>query len=476
MEINELKLLLPHVILAAGAIIVMLFIAIKRNPLVSFLLCLAGLGLSFASLFYVHGLLPATTDGLLVIDSLSLIFEGLIIFASLAVTIMSYQYYSNYPDGREEFYILILLATLGALVIIASNHFATLFLGFELLSVSLYVLIGFSRHMDFSIEGGLKYLILAAVSSAFLLFGMALVYSETGTMSFPGLSKHFSMENTLSLIEQAGFTLIFAGIAFKLALAPFHMWTPDVYQGAPAPVTALIASVSKGGIFAALYRIFSGIGIHQEQGFLILFIVLAVASMFAGNILALMQKNVKRLMAYSSIAHLGYLMITLLVGKSFGLESAIFYLLTYFVTILGAFGVITMMGNFNEENEKLDDYRGLFYKRPMVAIIFSAMMLSLAGIPLTAGFMGKFYLVLAGMEGGLITLVILLVINSVISLFYYLRVMVTMFSNPNDAREEPKILNISTGGAMVVYLLFSLVIMIGIVPDIFIKFIQSLLS
>jgi len=223
------------------------------------------------------------------------------------------------------------------------------------------------------------------------------------------------------------------GIGFKLALVPFHMWTPDVYQGAPAPVSAYIATVSKGAVMAVLIRFFFDIRGYDSRFFFVVISALAILSMFIGNLLALKQQNIKRLLAYSSIANMGYLLVLLLTGTDKGIQAAVFYLISYFVTTIGAFGVITLLSISREETEKIDDYRGLFWTRPWAALVLTLSMLSLAGIPFTAGFIAKFYLILEGMKAGLMLLIIVMIINSVIGLYYYLRVITSMFTPGDDA-------------------------------------------
>ena len=229
-------------------------------------------------------------------------------------------------------------------------------------------------------------------------------------------------------VALVGIGLIVVGFGFKLALVPFHLWTPDVYQGAPAPVTAFIATVSKGAMFAVLLRYFTIIDVRTHHTLFLIFAIFAVASMVAGNLLALLQSNVKRLLAYSSIAHLGYLLVAFLAGGALAATAITFYLVAYFVTTIGAFGVVTVLSSADGEAEHLDDYRGLFTRRPRLSAVFMAMLLSLAGIPLTAGFVGKFYLTVAAGGAALWPLLIVMMITSGIGLFYYLRVVVAMFT------------------------------------------------
>ncbi len=294
----------------------------------------------------------------------------------------------------------------------------------------LYVLIAFQKTRDISVEAGIKYLILASVSSAFLLFGMALIYTESGTMEFAKILPSLDFHKTSPYLIYPGFAMMLVGIGFKLALVPFHLWTPDVYQGAPAPVSAYIATVSKGSVMAVLIRFFFTIKGFENHFLFVTISVIAVLSMFTGNLLAIRQQNIKRILAYSSIANMGYLIIILLTGTNTGIKAAVFYLLSYFITTMASFGVISLFSTHRKESDMIADYSGLFWTRPGVAIVFTLSLLSLAGIPLTAGFIAKFYIIFEGIRSDLMILVIALIINSVIGLYYYLRVITAVFRLP----------------------------------------------
>ena len=403
----------------------MLVIAFYRDARVALLCSLAGIALAFAMLPVAASRAPRQITPLLILDQYALFYLGLLFIAGFVVALLAYGYLGKLEGQPEEFYLALLLATAGGAALVMSNHFASFFLGLELLSVSLYVLIAYPRESARSVEAGIKYLILAAASAAFLLFGMALIYAELGTMEFAriGVEMAGAVRPELLLIGQA---MIFVGVGFKLAVAPFHVWAPDVYEGAPAPVTAFVATVSKGAVFALLVRYFANLGSESFHLFFPALAVIAIASMFVGNLLALAQNNVKRILAYSSIAHFGYLLVAFLAGGSLGATAAAFYLVAYIVTNLIAFGVVTLLSDRREADE-LEDYRGLFWKRPGLATIFLAALLSLGGIPLTAGFMGKFYVLMAGVGSALWLLAIMLVVNTMISFYYYLRVAFMMF-------------------------------------------------
>jgi NADH-quinone oxidoreductase subunit N len=470
MTTTDFLCLAPLLIIAIAPVVIMIVISVLRNYEVVYFFSVLSLLLSFGSIFFIVPAVPHSIEPLFIIDIYSLFFVGIIILAALLVTLLSYDYIKQIKGIREEYYIILFTSTLGAALLAVANHFILFFLGIETLSISLYILIAFQRSKDTSIEAGIKYLILASVSSAFLLFGMALIYTASGTMQFIKIISAISNSGTLSPLVVSGFGMMMVGIGFKLALVPFHMWTPDVYQGAPAPVTAYIATVSKGAVMAILIRFFFNIRGFDNQYLFIVISVIAILSMFTGNLLAIRQQNIKRLLAYSSIANMGYLIIILLTGSNKGIQASIFYLISYFITTIGAFGVIALLSTSKVETEKIEDYKGLFWKRPWIAIVFTLSLLSLAGIPLTAGFIAKFYLIFEGMKAGLMILIFSLIINSVIGLYYYLRVITALFSQVNEI-ELPAL---SMTGHFTLAVIGLSILILGIYPgwliDIIVKF------
>ena len=433
---NDFLGIVPLFILTSAAILIMFSISVKRNHKVIYAITLFSLLADFIYLVVYMGGLKWVIEPLFIIDGFGLFNFGLILVTSLVVAMISYAYFEQREERKEEYYILLILATLGAATMVISKHFVSLFLGLEILSVALYAMIAYLRKRPRSDEAGIKYLIMAAFSSAFLLFGMALVYSTTGTMEFSGIAKFLSTYDELPLIMLAGFGMMVVGVGFKLSVVPFHMWAADVYEGAPAPVTAFIATVSKGGMMALLVRFFTQINGYHFPNLVLIFTVISMASMFVGNILALRQNNVKRILAYSSIAHIGYLLVAFLAGGALGIEAVNFYLVAYFVTSLGAFGILSTLSDKVEDAETMEDYRGLLWRRPFTAALLIGMMLSLAGIPITAGFVGKFYLVAAGVNAQEWLLVVTLAVNSVIGLFYYIKIIAIMFEH-HEGEKEP---------------------------------------
>src|SRR6185437_710275 len=346
------------------------------------------------------------------------------------------------------------------------------FLGLEILSVALYALSAYLHTRRRSIEAGVKYLILAGSSSAFLLFGMALIYAQLGTMDLSRLEGLLVGAQNSPLVL-AGLTFIVTGIGFKLGVVPFHLWTPDVYEGAPAPVTAFIATISKGAIFALLLRYFYTVGAQHFRAVFVLFAIIAIASMLIGNLMALLQNNVKRILAYSSIAHMGYLLVAFEASGGMASEAVAFYLVAYFITTVGAFGVVTILSDEERDADTLEDYAGLFWRRPVLASIFTLMMLSLAGIPVTAGFLAKFYVVTAGASAGIWALILILVVSSVIGLFYYLRIVATLYARRPEAAPHAELHSIA--GSYVLVALTILLVWLGVYPAPLLKVIRTVL-
>jgi NADH-quinone oxidoreductase subunit N len=417
--------LLPLLLLSGTAVVVMLGISVKRSHAVTAALTVVGLAASFLSIFAVASLVPRQVTSLLLVDGYALFYLGLIIASAAAVAVLAYSYFARQDGNREELYLLLVLATLGCAVLVTSVHFASFLLGLEILSIALYGMVAYVTGRGPGLEAGIKYLILASASAAFLLFGMALIYAGTGTMAFSSL-RDLSLDGSSLALVLSGVALSVVGIGFKLGVVPFHLWTPDVYQGAPAPVAAFVATTSKTAVVALLLR-YLGAGTQQSPAVFAVFAVIAVASMCVGNLLGLRQNNVKRILAYSSIAHFGYILVALLAGASMTAGAVAFYLVAYTVTILIAFGVVGVLSTSEADVATLDDYRGLFWRRPALASIFTVALLSLAGIPATMGFVGKFYVLASGAEASAWSLIIVLVLSSVIGLFYYLRVVVTLF-------------------------------------------------
>ncbi len=466
MTLADMTALLPLMVLAATPVAVMLAIAAHRSHALASGITMAGLFATLAACWAVWPSAPRPVGDLFIVDRWALFYMGLVAAAALVVTMISRGYLERRTARREEYYVLLTLAAAGAAALVASRHVVSFVLGLELLSVSLYALVAYVREEAIGIEAGMKYLVLGGTSSAFLLFGAALVYADTGRLMLA--------PEPWGPLTLAGFAMVLVGVGFKLAIVPFHLWTPDVYEGASAPVTAFVATVSKGAVLALVVRWFgplvAGNAGQDGTNLATLLSALAVASMFAGNLLALRQENVKRMLAYSSIAHMGYLFVALLAGGALGATAVSFYLVAYFVTTLGAFGVIAALST-DRDADRTEDFRGLYRRRPWLAMLMTAMLLSLAGIPLTAGFIGKFTLFLAGVGGSLWLLVICFAINSTIGLFYYLRLVATIFKREGSA---PAPAPVPTMAGIALAALGVLLLALGIWPGPLIELVRGL--
>jgi NADH-quinone oxidoreductase subunit N len=428
---QQLLALSPLLIVSATSVIVMLAIAIKRHHGFVASASMAGLAFALASTAAVwHALAaPRAVTALLTIDRFACFYMAMILIAALTAAALSHTYLGRRQGHREEMYLLLLLSTLGGMVMVASRHFTSFFVGLELLSMPMYGMAAYLVKDRRSLESGMKYLVLSAVASAFIVFGMALVYSQTGTMVFGDIgTKLAEATGGEPIVVMLGTALLLIGLGFKLSLAPFHLWTPDVYEGAPAPVASFLATASKIAVFALLLRYVIETHAARYAALVGTLSMLAVLSIVAGNILALQQSNLKRLLAYSAIAHFGYMLVALIASGPLASEAVGIYLLTYSITTLAAFGVITLVSSpLDHEAQALSDYRGLFWTRPGLAVTLTLALLSLAGVPLTAGFLGKFYVLGAGVDERRWLLLGAIVAGSAVGLYFYLRAMIQLY-------------------------------------------------
>ncbi len=473
--------LLPLLIAGATAIAVMLAIAWQRNHGLSFVVTSVGLTLALVSIVPALRVAPLDVTPLLRLDAFAYFYSAVVLVATLACVTLAHAYLGEkagadgFPGNREELYLLMALSAAGGLVLVSAQHLAGFFIGLELLSVPVYGLVAYAFFNKRSLEAGIKYTVLSAAASAFLLFGMALLYAESGSLSFAGLGASLAAQGS-SVLVQAGIGMMLIGLGFKLSLAPFHLWTPDVYEGAPAPVATFLATVSKVAVFAVLLRLYqlspatSGGWLNDALS------LIAIASILIGNLLALNQSNLKRLLGYSSIAHFGYLLVALIASKGLAVEAIGVYLVTYVLTTLGAFGVITLMSSpfQGRDADALYEYRGLFWRRPYLTAVLTVMMLSLAGIPLTAGFIGKFYVIASGVESQLWWLLGALIIGSAVGLFYYLRVMVTLYLvEPGMRRHDAPINWGQRAGGMMLLAIAVLAFFLGVYPQPLLELVQQ---
>jgi NADH-quinone oxidoreductase subunit N len=475
MNSGDLLVLTPLMITAVAGIVVMLAGALGARHETLHGITVAAIAAALASMIPLSEYAPREVTALLRVDRFALLFWVLIFATVGIVTVLARPYLAARRQFGEAFYALLLFATVGMGVLASSIHFVSFFLGLETLTISLYVLLGYLRDERPSLEAAAKYLILAAMTSAILLFGIALLYAATGSLDTRTVATTAAELLAGGATPEAawvvfGSLMLLCGFAFKLALVPFHMWSPDVYQGAPAPVTALIATGSKGAVIAAMLRMVSGAP-GGDVPFAEVLAALAIVTMLGGNLLALLQTDAKRLLAYSSIAHMGYVMVAMAAGGPAGGEAVIFYTITYVVTTLGTFGVVTVLSSDGASDvDDLAAYRGLGRRRPGLAAAFSVMLLSLAGVPPTGGFLAKFAVLSAAVAAGYTGLAMVMVVASAIAVYYYLRVLVVMYMEPaaDTAPLHPATaatVGTSVGGAIALAFLVAVVLAIGVQPE-----------
>lgn len=422
--------ILPHLWLAAGGLVIFCVGAFwRRRPdgLLFVLGLLAVIGAGFAVVWFPPG--APSFQGLLAVGSYSRFFTLLFLGITALTLLFVRQYGKTRGFAGDELYGLLLLAALGMILVAGALHWVIFFLGLELLSLSLYVLIAIEKGKTASNEAGLKYFIMGAVASAFLTFGIALLYAARGTLEIgPSLAAAISPPEIPGVLVALSFILV--GIGFKISLVPFHLWTPDVYQGAPAPVTAFLSTGSKIALFAALSQFAVLLSEPVWAYCLPVVWTLAVLTMAVGNITALYQSQVKRLLAYSSVGQMGYLLMGLTAVKQGSLEAVLFYLVVYAVMDLGAFGLLGALSGEKGDLDDLKDFQGLGYAQPWRAAVLAVCLLSLAGLPPTAGFMGKFILFRAVLQGNYVVLAVLGIFTVIISIFVYLKVVVSLYMQP----------------------------------------------
>ncbi len=473
MTYGELIALSPIITLSLGAVVLMLQIAFWRNLQLTCILSCLAIVLTMVLVVATSPSIPMAVTPLIIFDKTSKLFGVLILIAALFTALISVSYFDKQSGEKEEFFLLLLLATLGSIVLISATHLASLLLGLELLGVSLYALVAYPENRDLPLEAGIKYLVLSGAASAILLFGFALLYTATGSLHFVEIGEHLYNNQTEqhTVLLLASSVLIFSGLGFKLSLVPFHMWTPDVYQGAPAPVTGFLASVSKAAVFVALMRWYIDAHLYLFLSLTAGISVVAIASMLVGNLLALKQNSMKRILAYSSIAHFGYLLIVLIVCSriaehSLITEAAGYYLIAYVTTTLAAFTLIAQLTSADEDKDQVSAVEGLFWQQPLLATLFTVALLSLAGIPLTAGFIGKFYLFSIAVESGYWNLLSILIVGSSIGIFYYLRIIFAMTKQPSkESKNEIIIGTLPLAVKSSALTLILLMLILGIYPQ-----------
>ena len=473
------SLLMPELVIVSTLFIVLvfdMFDAISKKVLAWITIVGAGIALVVSIQLLQAGTDQTQFNEMFRVDRYSLFFNIIFLVSTILVALISISYLGRDDKKQGPYYLLILLATLGMMLMAAGNELIIVFLGLELMSLSLYVLAGYFRESPASSEAGMKYLLLGAFASAFFLYGIALVYGATGTTNIPEIVSKLTVDNqpsplSTSSLFLAGMFLLIVGFGFKVAIVPFHQWAPDVYEGAPTTIAAFISAGPKAAGFAAFLTIFIDALPKLPDQATDVIVLLAMLTMTVGNVIAIAQTNIKRMLAYSSIAHAGYVLIGLAAASSEGKSSAMVYLLIYCVMNIGAFGAVILARTADGESLMISDYAGLGFRKPLLGIFMMLMLLSLAGFPPTAGFVGKLYLFKSAVGAGLYWLVIIGAVNTAISAFYYLRVVVTMYM-----REPEEELEFSPyPSTLVIGLVFAAigVVLIGILPSILLNLTQN---
>ncbi|MGO9058411.1 MAG: NADH-quinone oxidoreductase subunit N [Candidatus Binataceae bacterium] len=422
--------ILPLLIITAGAIVVLL-VGVRVNDRDSeglgwiSLVAIAG---AFVTTFMMLGSQQVSFSGALVADNYTAFFYAIILIAAAVTVLMSLDYIAEEGLPGAEYYALLLFGTAGMMLMAAASDLIIVFLGLETMSISVYILAGLARTQERSNEAAMKYFLLGAFSTGFLLYGIALIYGATGTIKLVAISTALA-HGVSSPMLMLGIGLMLIGFGFKVAAVPFHMWTPDVYEGAPTSVTAFMAVGVKLAAFSAFLRVFLVHLLGVQTDWMWVLWVLAVLTMTTGNIVALLQTNLKRMLAYSAIAHAGYILVAMTAGTSAAGSAILYYLLGYAFTNLGAFAIIIALGRRGHPNESISDLRGLGTREPALAGAMAILLFSLIGVPPLAGFVGKFSIFSATLSAGYVWLVVIAVVNSVTSAYYYLRPIVSMYAD-----------------------------------------------
>lgn len=427
----RLSSIAPELIVCLTGLVVLTvgFISKRELGRVLAYLSLTGIAVAFVTVLACWGRTESGFSQMVILDSFALFVHAVLLLAAGVTILISLDYIGQEGLEHYEYYALMLFAIFGMMLMAAAQDLIMIFLGLETMSISIYVLAGWRKDHPKGHEAALKYLLLGVFSSAFLLYGIALIYGSTGSTQLRGIAEFLSFGGTPASGRMllTGMALLIVGFGFKVASVPFHMWTPDVYEGAPTPITAYMAAGVKAAGFAAFLRVFFYSLESLQADWSMILWVIAVATMTLGNVVALAQENIKRMLAYSSIAHAGYILVGMVAGGDIASASILYYLLSYTLMNLGAFAVVTLFGRKGEENVLVEDYRGIGYRYPVLGAAMALFMFSMAGIPPTAGFMAKFYVFSAAVAKGYIWLVVIAVLNSLVSVYYYFRVTMKIY-------------------------------------------------
>jgi NADH-quinone oxidoreductase subunit N len=458
-----LTVLLPAlVVMAAGALVLLLDVLPPRQSKTHLGgVALVGIVGALLAVMWRWGSEARAFRDMVLLDNYALYFDFVICYSAALIVMLSMDYLGRTGGESGEYYGLLLFSTSGMMLMASAGDLIVVFLALELMSLSLYVLSGLFKSRLTSGEASMKYFLLGAFASSFLLYGIALLYGATGSTNLDRLAAAAATRNAEPMVL-IGLGMLLVGFGFKISSVPFHMWAPDVYEGAPTTVSAFIATGSKAGAFAAMIRVLVVALRGTQPDWSALLWALAALTMTVGNVVALAQSNLKRMLAYSSIAHVGYMLMGLVAGGAQGAGAILFYLLAYTFTTVGAFGAISLCARAGEEAVDVGDYAGLARRRPVLAAVLAVFLLSLVGIPPLAGFVSKFYLFSAAVRGGYVWLTVIAVLNSAVAAYYYLRVIVYMYMREPDG--EPIAVAPSLAGGLALALAIIGIVVLGIMP------------
>jgi len=464
----QLSAIYPEVILTVVALLVLMLEVFRNQKRFEDLISYVTLGGTLLAAIFVvaqRGEIVNAFSGLYIVDNYSQFFKLVILLGTFLTILISIKYAKDEQINHGEYYSLILFGTIGMMVMVSGSDLMTIFMGIELLSISLYVLAGYTRKRNVSNEASLKYFLLGAFATGFLIYGIALIYGATGSTNLHSIGQAMSSGSENMWLLTVGMVLLVVGFGFKISIVPFHMWTPDVYEGAPSTVTAFMSAGPKAAGLAAFIRVFAEALPALQTNWVTLLWIVAVLTMTVGNVMALRQTNVKRLLAYSSIAHVGYALVGFVSASELGITAVMFYMLGYTFMNIGAFAVVALIGRKNEEKTSVQDYTGIGFKYPLVGLAMVIFLFSLAGIPPTAGFTGKFYLFLAAVKAGYVGLAVIAVLNSVVGVYYYLRITVVMYMREEGMGEDLPLLKVTPALATALVISIYGTLRLGIFPQ-----------
>jgi NADH-quinone oxidoreductase subunit N len=468
----EYSTIFPALALIGGALVLLAWSSLTHRrraglyPLISILAAAVALGGAWNLWTDVrdHGPIRAIGDAV-VIDGFAVFFMVVICVAVILGSLVGDAYLRREELEGPEFHTLLLLSAAGGMFMASANDLIVLFLGLEILSIALYVLAGFNGRRQESHEAAMKYFVLGAFSSALFLYGIALIYGATGSTNLASIATYLANNVVVGNgIFLAGMALLLVGLGFKVAAVPFHTWTPDVYQGAPTPVTGFMAAAAKAAGFAGLLRVFFSTFSTLQLDWQPIIAVVAVATLLVGSVLAIVQTDIKRMLAYSSISHAGYVLVGLQAASARGIAGSLYYLLAYTFMVVGSFAIVTLVGRKGDANHEIESYRGLASNRPALALAFTVLLMAQAGIPFTTGFLAKFYVIAAAVDSGSYILATIAMLAAVVAAFFYLRVIIVMYARRGEDEDAPARLPVPRTVATALVLTVAFTVGAGLLP------------